>query len=100
VDGASVWQRFRHVVWPQLTAVIAVLGLLRFIFTFNKFDDVYLLTGGGAGTEVVAIRVYNYLVSRGDLGASAAQALVLAMTLVILMIIYTRASKRSEESPL
>jgi multiple sugar transport system permease protein len=100
VDGATPWQRFRFVILPQLWPVISVLFILRFIFTFNKFDDVYLLTGGGAGTEVVAIRVYNYLVSRGDLGASAAQALVLAMTLVILMIIYLRASKRSEESPL
>jgi multiple sugar transport system permease protein len=100
VDGATPWQRFRFVILPQLVPVISVLFILRFIFTFNKFDDVYLLTGGGAGTEVVAIRVYNYLVSRGDLGASAAQALVLAMTLVILMIIYLRASKRNEESPL
>jgi multiple sugar transport system permease protein len=100
VDGATPWQRFRFVILPQLVPVISVLFILRFIFTFNKFDDVYLLTGGGAGTEVVAIRVYNYLVSRGDLGASAAQALVLAMTLVILMIIYLRASKHSEESPL
>jgi multiple sugar transport system permease protein len=100
VDGATPWQSFRFVVLPQLMPVISVLFILRFIFTFNKFDDVFLLTGGGAGTEVVAIRVYNYLVSRGDLGASAAQALVLAMTLVILMIVYLRANKRSEESPL
>ena len=100
VDGATPWQTFRFVVLPQLMPVISVLFILRFIFTFNKFDDVYLLTGGGAGTEVVAIRVYNYLVSRGDLGASAAQALVLAMTLVILMIIYFKASKGTEESPL
>ena len=98
VDGATPCQSFRFVTLPQLMPVISVLFILRFIFTFNKFDDVYLLTGGGADTEVVAIRVYNYLVSRGDLGASAAQALVLAMTLVILMIIYLRASKRSGES--
>ena len=39
--------------------VIALLCVLRFIMTFNKFDDVYLLTGGGAGTEVVSVRVYQ-----------------------------------------
>jgi multiple sugar transport system permease protein len=100
VDGATPWQTFRFVILPQLIPVMSVLFILRFIFTFNKFDDVYLLTGGGSGTEVVAIRVYNYLVSRGDLGTSAAQALVLAMTLVILMIIYLKASKRGEESAL
>ncbi|MEK8105967.1 hypothetical protein NKG94_13920 [Micromonospora sp. M12] len=36
--------------------MIALLGVLRFIMTFNKFDDVYLLTGGAAGTEVVSVR--------------------------------------------
>ena len=46
--------------------------------TFNKFDDVYLLTGGGAGTEVVSVRVYEFLTARFDIGAAAAQALVLA----------------------
>ncbi|MBQ0982860.1 carbohydrate ABC transporter permease, partial [Micromonospora sp. M61] len=46
VDGATPTQRFRHILLPQLLPVIALLGVLRFIMTFNKFDDVYLLTGG------------------------------------------------------
>jgi multiple sugar transport system permease protein len=100
VDGATPWQRFRFVILPQLMPVLSVLLVLRFIFTFNKFDDVFLLTGGGAGTEVVSVKVFQYLVSRGDLGAAAAQALVLALALVILMVIYLRANKRSEESAL
>jgi multiple sugar transport system permease protein len=98
VDGASVWQRFRHVVWPQLTAVIALLGLLRFIFTFNKFDDVYLLTGGGAGTEVVSVRVYNFLTASKDVGLAAAQAVVLALVLVGLIVFYLRAASRVEKA--
>jgi len=100
VDGATPWQRFRFVVLPQLGPVLSVLIVLRFIFTFNKFDDVYLLTGGGAGTEVVSVKVFQYLQSRGDLGSAAAQALVLAAALVILMLIYLRANRRSEESAL
>jgi multiple sugar transport system permease protein len=99
VDGATPWQRFRFVILPQLTPILSVLLVLRFIFTFNKFDDVYLLTGGGAGTQVVSVKVFQYL-SRGDLGAAAAQALVLALALVIMMVIYLRVNKRSEESAL
>ena len=90
VDGAAPTQSFRHILLPQLGAVIALLSVLRFIMTFNKFDDVYLLTGGGAGTEVVSIRVYEYLTARFDIGAAAAQALVLAAGLVVLLIIYLR----------
>ncbi|GHB45743.1 transporter [Streptomyces viridiviolaceus] len=88
VDGATPTQRFRHILLPQLMPVIALLCVLRFIMTFNKFDDVYLLTGGGAGTDVAAVRVYDFLTARYDVGAAAAQALVLAVSLMILLGFY------------
>jgi multiple sugar transport system permease protein len=97
VDGATPTQRFRHVVLPQLMPTIAVLALLRFIWTFNNFDDIYLLTGGGAGTQVVAVRVYDYLINRGDIGAAAAQALVLAAILAVLVGTYLKLFGRQEE---
>ena len=97
VDGATPTQRFRHIVLPQLLPTIAVLTVLRFIWTFNNFDDIYLLTGGGAGTQVVAVRVYDYLINRGDIGAAAAQALVLAAILAVLVTVYLKLFGRSEE---
>ncbi|MEV6654053.1 sugar ABC transporter permease [Streptomyces sp. NPDC051219] len=100
VDGATLTQRFRHILLPQLMPVIALLCVLRFIMTFNKFDDVYLLTGGGSGTEVVAVRVYDFLTARYDIGAAAAQALVLAAVLTVLLGIYFKffAKKVQEEA--
>ena len=98
VDGATLTQRFRYILLPQLMPTIAVLALLRFIWTFNNFDDIYLLTGGGSGTEVVSVRVYNYLVARGDIGAASAQALVLAAILIVLVTIYLRFAAREEVS--
>lgn len=100
VDGATVTQRFRHVLLPQLMPVIALLSVLRFIMTFNKFDDVYLLTGGGSGTDVVAVRVYDFLTARYDVGAASAQALVLAAVLMVLLGIYFKffAKKVQEEA--
>ncbi|GGO68911.1 carbohydrate ABC transporter permease [Nonomuraea cavernae] len=90
VDGATPTQRFRYVIMPQLWRIIALLSVLRFVFTFTKFDDVYLLTGGGAGTEVISVRVYEFLTARDDIGASAAQAIVLAVVLVGFLIVYLR----------
>jgi len=97
LDGATPTQRFRHIVLPQLLPTIAVLSVLRFIWTFNNFDDIWLLTGGGAGTEVVSVRVYNFLIARGDIGAAAAQALVLAVILAVLVTVYLRFFGRGEE---
>jgi multiple sugar transport system permease protein len=71
--------------------------VLRFIWTFNDFDAIYLLTGGGSGTQVVAVRVYDFLISRGNIGTAAAQALVLAVILAVLVTVYLRLFGRSEE---
>ena len=97
VDGATPTQQFRYIILPQLLPTIAVLTVLRFIWTFNNFDDIYLLTGGGAGTSVVTVRVYDYLINRGDIGAAAAQALILAAILAVLVGVYLKAFGRSEE---
>ncbi|MBM7790373.1 carbohydrate ABC transporter permease [Tenggerimyces flavus] len=97
VDGATPSQRFWHVVLPQLLPTIAVLSVLRFIWTFNSFDDIYLLTGGGAGTEVVSVRVFNALTARGNIGAASAQAIVLAVVLAVLVGLYLRRFSAREE---
>jgi multiple sugar transport system permease protein len=97
LDGATPTQSFRHIVLPQLAPTIAVLAVLRFIWTFNNFDDIYLLTGGGAGTQVVSVRVFDFLTARGDIGAAAAQALVLAAILAVIVTVYLRFFSRSEE---
>jgi multiple sugar transport system permease protein len=97
VDGATPTQRFRYIVLPQLLPTIAVLTVLRFIWTFNNFDDIYLLTGGGNGTQVVAVRVYDYLINKANIGAAAAQALVLAAILTVLVTVYLKFFGRSEE---
>jgi len=90
VDGATPTQVFRHIVLPQLMGVIALIAVLRFIFTFNSFDEIYLLTGGGAGTEVLATQVYSFLTARADVGASAAVAMFMAAVLAVLLFVYVR----------
>jgi multiple sugar transport system permease protein len=88
VDGATPSQRFLYVIWPELRPIIATLAVLRFIWTFNKFDDVYLLTGGAAGTDVASVRVYQLLTTQFDVGLAAAQAAVLAVILIICLAFY------------
>jgi len=99
VDGVTPLQNFRYVVFPQLLPVIALLSVLRLIMTFNKFDDIFLLTGGGAGTEVSAVRVYDQLLGSFDIGGAAANAFVLSAILAISLFVYVRffASKGDED---
>ncbi|MFT4028522.1 MAG: sugar ABC transporter permease [Protaetiibacter sp.] len=98
IDGATPWQSFRHVLLPQLMPVIALLSVLRLIVTFNKFDDIFLLTGGAAGTEVAAIRIYNLLVGRFDISGAAANALVLCVVMAVALVAYLALTRREERA--
>ncbi|MEX2540466.1 MAG: sugar ABC transporter permease [Trueperaceae bacterium] len=90
VDGASPLQQFRWITLPQLVGVLSTLFLLRFIWTFNKFDDIFLLTGGAAGTETLTIQVYDNAFARADIGAGAATAVLLFFILAVFMMLYFR----------
>lgn len=90
VDGAAPTQRLWHITLPQLRAVFGTLFLLRFIWTFNKFDDVFLLTGGAANTKLITIEIYDQLFSARNVGSAAAVALVLAAVLMVVVAIYFR----------
>jgi len=88
VDGATLSQRFRYITLPSLAPVLSVLFLLRFIWTFNKFDDIFLLTGGGAGTKVITVKIIEWLIGRGNVGAAAALGIILAAILSVVVLIY------------
>jgi multiple sugar transport system permease protein len=88
VDGASPWQSFRHIVFPQLVPIIGLLAMLRTIWTFNEFDDIFLLTGGAAGTNVASVQIYNFLTVQRNVGLAAAQSVVMSLVLVGLLAIY------------
>jgi multiple sugar transport system permease protein len=62
---------------PQLLGILSVLFLLRFIWTFNKFDDIFLLTGGNAGTRTLTVNVYEQAFALSNIGAGAAVAVVI-----------------------
>ena len=88
VDGATAWQRFRTITLPQLRPVIVAITTLDFIWNFNSFGLVYVLTLGGPGhkTELPMLFAYNESFKYGEFGYAAAlgdaMVLVIACSLV------------------
>jgi multiple sugar transport system permease protein len=98
VDGATPLQKFFHVTIPQLRLVLSTLVLLRFMWTFNKFDDVFLVTRGTAGTRVLTVKVYDFLIGEFNVGQGAAMALVLFAVLTGFLVVYFKwVMSRAEE---
>jgi multiple sugar transport system permease protein len=97
VDGASDWQKFWFVTLPELRYVIGAIFLLRLMWTFNKFDDIFLLTGGGFGTKVLPVLTYEFSFRLRDFGKGAATAMILLAILVVFLFFYVRIVMRGVE---
>jgi multiple sugar transport system permease protein len=76
LDGASGWQRFRHVTLPLLTPIIAVVMTFSVLFTFTDFQLIYVLTRGGPlnATHLMATLSFQRAIPGGSLGEGAAIA--------------------------
>ena len=96
IDGATPIQQFRFISLPQLMGIMAVLFLLRFIWTFNKFDDIFLLTGGAAGTRTLTVNVYEQAFAVSNLGAGAAVAVVVFVILLFFSVIFFKFSPEDD----
>ena len=96
IDGATPLQQFWYISLPQLLGILSVLFLLRFIWTFNKFDDIFLLTGGAAGTRTLTVDVYEQAFAVSNLGAGAAVAVVVFFVLLFFALVFFKFSPKDE----
>ncbi len=100
IDGASGLQRVIRITIPQLKQVIFINIALITIYTFNTFDMIMALTGGGPGraTEVLSIYTYNSVFNRWALAPGAGTAMVLLLINLIIVIFYYRIMKVSKNN--
>ena len=85
VDGAGAWHKFRFITLPELYFVMGSIVLLRVIWNFNKFEDIYLLTD-----NVRVLSIYTYFkafVGVADLGQGSA-LVILQFALLVGFILY------------
>lgn len=101
IDGANIFHRFKFITLEEMKKLILVTGLLVTIWTFNSFNVIFVLTGGGPmrSTETIVIRIYQEAFSRFDLGASSALSVIVFAFLLMITFIYIRLiSKMDKEA--
>ena len=96
MDGASPFQIFWYLSLPTLMGILSILFLLRFIWTFNKFDDIFLLTGGSADTRTLTVNVYEQAFAVSNIGAGSAVAVLIFVFLLFFSIFFFRYFNREE----
>jgi len=98
VDGASGWQRFVHVTLPALRPVITSITSLNFIWNFNSFGLVYVLTEGGPGgkTMLPMLFAYNEAFKYRDIAYAAAMGNAMVLVVMVLLTFYLWTQFRAE----
>lgn len=90
VDGAGVFRRFWHVTLPALRPVIFAVTSLDFIWQFNSFGLIYVLTEGGPGGQTMIPPLFTYLEAfrNREIGAASAMGNVLVVAILIILSLY------------
>ena len=93
VDGAGVWDRFRHVTLPLLKPALMPAVILGSVWTFNMFNVIYLVSGGepDGGTEILISEAYKWAFTRqAQYGYAAAYAVLVFGVLLL----YSKATSK------
>ena len=83
IEGASSWQKFRHITWPQLSKTTFLVTTQLIIGAFQVFDQAYMLTKGGPGNSTITLVYYIYNKGFGGLELGYASALSCILFLII-----------------
>ncbi|WP_235939916.1 carbohydrate ABC transporter permease [Occultella kanbiaonis] len=99
MDGANGFRRFWHVTLPGLRSVLIAITSIDFIWNFNDFGIVYVLTEGGPGGRTMIPPLFTYLEAfrNGEIGYAAAMGDVLVVAILLILSLYIVAQFRQQK---
>jgi multiple sugar transport system permease protein len=100
IDGATTFQRFRHIVLPYLRYIIMIDLLISIIWTFQNFTLIWTMTEGGPvdATTTLAINIYRTAFQAFDMGLGAAIGTLWLLVLLVFSVVFIRLIGGSERA--
>ena len=100
IDGASAITQFRHITVPLLAPATFLLLILDVIYSFQVFDLVYVMTGGGPGfsTTMAVQYIFNAAFVTSEMGYASAMGVALYVLILAFTVVQWRASRQSESA--
>lgn len=97
IDGATAWQKLRHIILPIIAKPIYISWVLAAIFTVNDFPTIYLLTGGGpvGATNTLVVFAYRLVFQDFRTGYGVAVAFLITIVIVAVSVFFFRRINRA-----
>jgi multiple sugar transport system permease protein len=95
IDGATTWQKFRHITLPMLKPALLLAFLFRTIDALRVFDLVYVMTQGGPADSTNVLQFYGYkkTFAEGMIGYGSAISVTVFCLSLVLSLLYIRGFK-------
>jgi ABC-type sugar transport system permease subunit len=93
VDGATGWQRFRHITWPLQSPVTFFVVVVGIINSFKYFSLIHVMTPNGGplqSTEVLVFYIYRLAFQEFKFGTAAAVAYILFLVVIVVTVVQRR----------
>ena len=96
IDGAGRIALFRHITWPLLFPTTFFVLVMSIIGSFQVFDQVYVMTGGGpfGATNVIVLLLYQRAFQAFQMGYASAMAWVLFAMIFVVSLLQFRLLRR------
>ena len=97
IDGASVLQQFRLVKLPLIGSVVRVVALLDFLWLFNQFAVIWIMTEGGPGnsTQILGSYAYYEAFMVRNIGLATTVGVVMLLLLLAFVVVFLGLARRT-----
>jgi ABC-type sugar transport system permease subunit len=98
MDGSGFWKALRYITLPMIKNISLVATTLMFIWNFNNFENIYLLTQGGPTNSTFTLPILTYYTAfyRTNMGYASTIGSGMLVVLLFAALIYLRALRRNE----
>ncbi|MFD9733664.1 carbohydrate ABC transporter permease [Umezawaea sp. NPDC059074] len=102
IDGATAWQTFRAVTWPELKPLLMMVTFLSLLWDFKVFTQIWVFKEGGPSGGSTTLPVLQYLegISQSHFGVAAAVSVLMVVILTLLTVSYLRKLLQTQEGKL
>lgn len=99
LDGVNAWQKYIYITLPSIKRILQIATLLSALWTFNDFNAIYILTGGGpvGSTDILITSIYKNAFVYAHFDRAAVMAIITFFLLTIISIVYARFYFKEEQ---
>ncbi|MBS7174661.1 MAG: sugar ABC transporter permease [Clostridiales bacterium] len=92
IDGAGFFKKFWYITLPSLKSVSMISTILMFLWTFNNFENIYLLTRGGPMNFTYTLPILSYYTAfiRSNIGYASAISTIMLVVLLVVAMLYMK----------